>query len=100
MYLYELIEQLESRDPSKVVLNGFGKGMSWRGSYDEAAFEPVDETTYGEMLEHAKALLDSTQVGYKGGEYLMHGHCDVHIADYGSIGEPINSYNFKAWDAC
>jgi hypothetical protein len=50
-------------------LNGFGEGMSWRGSYDEAAFEPVERTTYGEMLKHAEALLNSVQTGYKGGEY-------------------------------
>lgn len=69
MNLGTLIETLKTKDPDKVVLNGFGEGMSWRGSYDEAAFEPVERTTYGEMLKHAEALLNSVQTGYKGGEY-------------------------------
>ncbi len=98
MTLDELIEELEKRDPLEIVKDGFGEGMSARSSYDEAAFAPVEETTFGEMLAHAKDLLGSEQTGYKGGEFVMHGFVDTHIAGYGSCGEPITSFNFKYWD--
>jgi hypothetical protein len=97
MELHELITELEKIDKNKTVADGFGSGMSWRGNYCEAAFEPVAETTIGLMLEQAKALLGSTQTGYKGGEFEMHQYVDVHIAEYGCIGEPINSFNIRHW---
>lgn len=98
MNLETLILELEKRDPNKVVKDGFAEGMSWRGSYDEAAFKPIEETTFGEMLAHAESLLGTTQEGYKGGAYEMHGYVDVHIASYGECGEPITSIHFKYWD--
>lgn len=98
MTLDKLIDALSKRDPNKEIKDGFGEGMSWRGSYYEAAFEPAAQTTFGEMLNHAESLLDTTQEGYKGGEFVMHGSVDVHIASYGSCGEPITSYHFKYWD--
>jgi len=100
MNLEDLIFELEKRDPSKAVRFGFAEGMSWRGSYDEAAFEPKEETTFGEMLRHAKDLLGTAQCGYKGGAYEMHGYVSTHIASYGNCGEPITSMNFKFWDEC
>ena len=98
MILEDLILELKKRDPNKAVKNGFGEGMSWRGSYDEAAFDPVENTTFGEMLEHAESLLGTEQQGYKGGDFIMHGYVDTHIASYSQIGEPITSFNFKYWD--
>ena len=98
MTLDELISELEKRDQNKEVPNGFGEGMSWRGSYSEAAFEPAKNTTFGEMLKHAKALRGTHQTGYKGGEFLMHGDVEVHMAPYGECGEPITSFNFRYWD--
>ena len=94
MNLHDLIIELEKRDRKQIVDDGFGIGMSWRGSYTEAAFQPVMYATIGDMLDHAVELLDSTQDGY-----LMHGCVDVHIAGCGDCGEPINSFNFKYWDS-
>lgn len=99
MILEDLILELKKRDPKKAIKHGFGEGMSSRSSYDEAAFEPVEHTTFGEMLAHAEKLLGTTQTGYKGGEYVMHAYVDTHIAEYGSCGDPITSYCFKYWDA-
>lgn len=100
MELEDLILELEKRDSKREVINGFGQGMSWRGSYDEAAFAPIEKTTFGDMLAHAKELLDTEQTGYKGGAFIMHGYVDTHIADYGECGEPITSFHFKYWDEC
>lgn len=99
MNLENLIIELKKRDREQVVEDGFGLGMSWRGSYSEAAFEPAKNTTIGEMLDHACDLLGTTQTGYKGGEFIMHGYVDTHIAYRGECGEPINSFNFKYWDS-
>lgn len=98
MNLENLILELKKRDPEKEVVNGFGEGMSWRGSYDEAAFTSAEKTTFGDMLANAEALLNTEQEGYKGGEFIMHGYVDTHIADYGECGEPITSFHFKYWD--
>jgi hypothetical protein len=98
MRLEDVILELKKRAPNKAIKNGFGRGMSSRWSYDEAAFEPVENTTFGEMLVHAENLLGTKQEGYKGGEYVMHGYVDTHIANYGSCGEPLTSYCFKYWD--
>lgn len=98
MILEDLILELKKRDPNKEIKNGFGEGMSSRSNYEDAAFSPVENTTFGKMLAHAEDLLGTTQSGYKGGEFEMHPFVDTHIADYGSCGEPITNYCFKYWD--
>ena len=98
MTLNEVIEQLRKRDPTTVVRHGFGSGHSDRGYYCDAAFDPVEETTFGEMLKHAEALLDTEQEGYKGGVYIMGGHVTAHIGEWGSSGEEITRTHFRYWD--
>ena len=98
MTLYEVIEELRKRDPSTVVKNGFGSGHSDRGNYRDAAFDPLEETTIGEMLKNAINLLDTTQEGYKGGEFVMSGDVEALIGNYGCCGEIIGKYHFLYWD--
>lgn len=86
MGLGELIEFLEKQDPEKVVPLGFGKPHSYRGIYEDLAFEPVENVTIGEMLRDAKYALGKTFYGYKGGEYTMHEYSDVWISPYGEGG--------------
>jgi hypothetical protein len=100
MNLVDLITELARRDPRTVVKDGFGSGHSDRGDYSNAAFKPVAETTYGEMLRNAKALLGTHQTGWKGGEYMMGGWADVHIGEWGACGEEITRHHFLYWDAC
>jgi hypothetical protein len=98
MVLEDLITQLEIRDPDKRVMNGFGSPHSDRGYYEDLAFEPVTETTFGEMLEHAKSAMGKTFEGYKGGEYKMHEYTDCKIGEWGISGEEITRFNFLYWD--
>lgn len=86
MNLKELIEWLEQQNSAAVVPHGFGEPMSYRGYYDELAFEPVEETTFGEMLRYAKSAHGAYFTGYKGGEYLMDDYTPCWIAHYGSGG--------------
>jgi hypothetical protein len=98
MTLDQLIEELSKRDGSTVVRHGFGRGHSDRGNYSNAAFDPVEETTIGEMLKNALALLGTMQHGYKGGEYLMAGYVDVCIGEWGECGDKIGRHHFLYWD--
>ena len=89
MNLGELIDQLKKYNPSTKVRLGFGGPHSYRGYYEDLAFEPVENTTIGEMLEHAESALGETFKGYKGGTYRMNKWTDVWIAPMGCCGERI-----------
>lgn len=95
MILKELIEKLEKYPKDKVVRMGFDSPHSYRGSYDELAFEPCPNTTVGQMLEYAKSAIGQTYEGYKGGQYLMDEYTTVNIAEYGSCGEEIGEVLLK-----
>ncbi len=74
--------------------------MSYRGYYDELAFEPQDDVSFGEMLAHAKAAMGATFTGYKGGEYTMESYTPCWIAEYGtSQGDRIGPTMLKLWAA-
>lgn len=83
MTLGQLIAFLENRDPDKIVPLGFNNPHSYRGYYDQLAFEPVSNVTIGEMLNCAKQSLGKTFEGYKGGDYIMYEYTDVWISRYG-----------------
>lgn len=97
MTLGKLIQWLEQQDPNRIVTDGFGGPHSDRGSYDELAFDPVEETTFGEMLAHAKSALGKKFTGYKGGEFLMDEYTPVLIGNYGECGDEICHIHFKYW---
>ena len=79
MDLGQYIELLEKADPDKKIANGLGNPHSWRGSYCELAFEPIGETTVGEMLAEAKKADGAEYTGWKGGEYLMDRDTTINI---------------------
>lgn len=79
MNLGELIEMLGKCDPNHVVKWGFGRPHSWRGSYNELAFDPAKNVTIGSMLENARSALGETFTGWKGGEYVMDEHTPIHL---------------------
>ena len=95
MTLRELINFLEKRDATKVVRHGFNKPHSYRGYYDELAFEPARDVTIGKMLACAKAALGTTYEGYKGGEYVMEEYTDVWLAEWGCTGEMLGETLLK-----
>lgn len=82
--LDQLIEFLAARDPNKVVVRGFHNPHSYRGIYQDLAFEPATNVTVGAMLADARSALDKTYQGYKGGDYTMYGSVDVWVAEEGS----------------
>src|SRR5690348_7658276 len=86
MTLGELISELKKMDANKVVPIGFGSPHSYRGYYEDLAFEPAENVTIGSMLAHAESALGKTFQGYKGGDYVMEDSTTVWIASYGEGG--------------
>lgn len=96
--LDDLIKWLESQPPKRVVRDGFWTGHSDRGNYENVAFNPIAQTTIGEMLIHAKEIYNTTQYGWNGGEYKMHGGVSTYIGFESDPGEPITTFNYKVWE--
>ena len=89
MTLGELIAQLESVEPTRCLRLGFHRPHSYRGYYDELAFEPCADISVGEMLAAARSALGSTYQGYKGGDFTMGEYTEVWLAERGDCGETI-----------
>jgi hypothetical protein len=90
-WLGALIEALEAEDPSLVCPRGFARPHSYRGYYDELAFEPARDVTVGEMLAAAKSALGSTYGGWKGGDYTMSEYTYCWLAYRGDTGETLGA---------
>lgn len=89
MTLEDLIKALGELDPELLVPWGFTNPHSYRGFYEDLAFEPAENVSFGAMLADAQKARGTTYVGYKGGNYEMKDYTDVWIAPYGSEGEGI-----------
>lgn len=99
MKLKDLIALLEKFPADKRVAHGFGNPHSWRGSYDELAFEPVDDTTVGEMLAEARSAIGQTYDGWKGGDYLMTLNTPVNIDYVGRWSDGAHDHRLYSWTA-
>lgn len=100
MNLKYLIEWLEQQNPDAVVPHGFGQPRSYRGYYDQLAFEPLENARLGDMLNYARSALGTTFEGYKGGEYTMDEWTECWIAKYGfSGGDMIGPTLLNLWEA-
>lgn len=78
--LGELIAALSAVDGARTVKLGFGNPHSYRGYYEQLAFEPVADTTVADMLAAAQEALDTTYQGWKGGDFTMSESTDVWLA--------------------
>lgn len=83
MKLKELIEELKALDPALIFPMGFYSPHSYRGSFDELAFVPVEQASVCAMLSCAEWAVDQSFPGYKGGEYLMTEDTSIRFADLG-----------------
>jgi hypothetical protein len=82
--LGELITALEAADPNLVIPRGFTNPHSYRGYYDQVAFEPARNVTVASMLAAARSALGATFQGWKGGDYVMGEHTECWIAVRGN----------------
>jgi hypothetical protein len=81
--LGELIKQLEKQDQGRYVKRGFGQPHSYRGYYNEVAFEHASDISVASMLEHARSAIGPMFEGYKGGEYHYTPETQCWLAEYG-----------------
>lgn len=73
----------------RVVRDGFSSPASWRGAYSELAVEPDEGVTVWHMIDTLTLAIGTTYYGYKGGEFTMSKHSEVHLANWGELGEPL-----------
>ena len=88
--LGKIIETLAELPADMVFPHGFAHSHSYRGYYDQLAFEPATNTRAGDMLAAAQSALGKTYTGYKGGDYEMHSWTECWLAEYGDTGEALN----------
>ncbi len=79
-----IIERLEKEDQDRVLPFGFDEPHSYRGHYEQLAFEPAWNIRIGDMLAAARSALGATFPGWKGGDYTMSTHTDCWIANEGT----------------
>src|SRR4051794_5438037 len=91
MTLGELINVLEAvEDKSQVCRWGFVHPHSYRGYYNELAFEPMQNVSVEAMLRSAKGAEGAVYRGWKGGDYLMSKETSVYLAHEGSTGDELS----------
>jgi hypothetical protein len=101
MNLTTLIKKLEALPKNKIIQHGFGAPYSYRGIYEEVAFEPRNNTTVGEMLTYAEEAKGSTYQGWKGGSFTMDGlsSCNIAIEGECSDGDAISPTLMRYWES-
>lgn len=87
MTLGKLIKRLESL-PSKTMLD-LASPHSYRGYYEDLAFEMGDKISAADALVMCCAALGEVFEGYKGGEFQMGRNTPVWRASYGCTGQKI-----------
>lgn len=86
MYLGEFQEYIKSLPKKTVFDYSISDPMSFRGYYDEVAFEIEEGSmTREECLKKIKKALTDTFTGYKGGEYTYNEYTPIHFCNYGHI---------------
>lgn len=86
-----LIAFLETYEDSEntIFREGFANPCSYRGYYDQVAFEPATNVSVDSMLLHARSALNHTFTGYKGGQCKMLAGTLCWLAAWGCEGIPM-----------
>jgi hypothetical protein len=87
--LGKMIEVLDAMS-SDVKLNGISNPHSYRGYYNDLAFEPGEgKTTAVDALAMCRAAMGQVFEGYKGGDFVMGALTPLWLANYGCCGKKI-----------
>lgn len=89
MTLIELIDFLSKLPYDMKMSFGLANPHSYRGFYNELAFEPADPMTVGEILDVLRSAIGETYSGYKGGQYTMTYETPIWMAHWGVTGQRI-----------
>lgn len=94
MKLEKLYSFLVQQPKNRVCKHGFTNPHSYRGYYDELAFEPADDVTIEHMLDCCNRAVSETFIGWKGGEFTYDKATQVHVASQGCVSA--TEYSFPA----
>ena len=82
MELKEFKQHIEQVETGKTFDYGISEPFSWRGSYNEVAFEILEQTmTRDEILANINKAYEGSFYGYKGGEYTYKDYTEVHFEE-------------------
>ena len=82
MELKEFKQQIEQAEAGKTFDYGISEPFSWRGIYNEVAFEILEQPmTRDEILANIEKAYTGTFYGYKGGEYTYEDYTEVHFEE-------------------
>ena len=82
MNLQEFKNYIEHSESGKVFEYGISQPFSWRGSYDEVAFEILQSPMSREdILKNIEIAYNETFYGYKGGEFRYSGFTPVNFEE-------------------
>lgn len=82
-----LIDLLDTLDPEALV-TGLGELHSYRGFYEDLAFEPSTRfVTVHELLLECRSAMGQVFHGYKGGDFMMGALTPLWVATWGVTGE-------------
>lgn len=88
MKLGQLIDALSKIPAGKPIATSTGQSpgrfMSYRGYYEDLAFDVGEPCTVGEFLARAREARGKVFTGYKGGDFPMHDHSLLWFSEYGS----------------
>ena len=80
MELKEFKQQIEQAEAGKTFDYGISEPFSWRGSYNEVAFEMLEKPmTREEILANIEKAYTEEFRGYKGGNYTYDDHTEVNF---------------------
>lgn len=77
---------LAAANQNAVCPDGFDGPHSYRGYYEQLAFEPTPDVAVSDMLSSARSALGATYEGWKGGNYTMDEHTQCWLAWEGEGG--------------
>lgn len=87
--LRDIIKFLKKQDQELVAKMGIKYPHSYRGYYDQLAFEPGPPMKVKEMVRIARSANGATYTGWKGGEFQMNEYTWVWLANQGETGEAL-----------
>lgn len=80
MELKKFREHIESFPQGTLFNYGISSPFSWRGSYDEVAFDMLEQPmTREEILAKIQLVYTETFKGYEGGEYTYCDFVNIHF---------------------
>ncbi len=85
---------------SAILSQGLKNPHSYRGDYEQLAFEPCGEMTVADVIEVIEEGLLDTHAGYKGGAYKMSEDSDVFVAFEGCTGSSMHQIIIEGSTVC